>query len=85
MRELPIISGDLCISALERIGYRIARADTLSNGRVFAHTLLFAVLLLTFGVYVYISRRNSSFLCLSFGNMAHLGLDEMWLDPRTLF
>ena len=26
MRELPIISGDLCISALERIGYRIARA-----------------------------------------------------------
>ena len=25
MPELPIISGDLCISALERIGYRIAR------------------------------------------------------------
>jgi len=25
MPELPIISGDQCISALERIGYRIAR------------------------------------------------------------
>ncbi len=59
--------------------------DTLSNGRVFAHTLLFAVLLLAVGVYVYISRRKLNLLCLSFGNMAHLGLDEMWLDPRTLF
>jgi len=25
MPELPIVSGDLCILALERIGYRIAR------------------------------------------------------------
>ena len=59
--------------------------DTLSNGRIFAHTLLFAVLLLAVGVYVYISRRKLNLLCLSFGNMAHLGLDEMWLDRRTLF
>ena len=59
--------------------------DTLSNGRVFAHTLLFAVLLLAVGVYVYISRRKLNLVCLSFGNIAHLGLDAMWLDPRTLF
>lgn len=25
MPELPVISGDRCISALERIGYRVAR------------------------------------------------------------
>ncbi|HEX73778.1 MAG TPA: addiction module toxin, HicA family [Dehalococcoidia bacterium] len=25
MPELPIVSGDQCISALERIGYRVAR------------------------------------------------------------
>ena len=25
MAELPVVSGDQCISALERIGYRIAR------------------------------------------------------------
>ena len=25
MPELPVISGDQCISALERIGYRVAR------------------------------------------------------------
>ena len=25
MPELPVISGDWCISALERIGYRVAR------------------------------------------------------------
>ncbi len=58
--------------------------DALSNGRVFAHTLLFAVLLLAVGVYVYVSRRNLNLLCLSFGNIAHLGLDEMWLTPGTL-
>ena len=59
--------------------------DTMSNGRVFAHTLLFAVLLLAVGVYAYISRRKLNLLCLSFGNIAHLGLDAMWLNPRTLF
>jgi len=59
--------------------------DALSNGRVFAHTLLFGVLLLAVGVYVYIRRRNLSLLCLSFGNIAYLGLDEMWLNSGTLF
>ena len=59
--------------------------DTLSNGRVFAHTLLFAVLLMAVGIYVYIGRRKVNLLCLSFGNIAHLGLDEMWLDRGTFF
>jgi len=59
--------------------------DTMSNSRIFAHTLLFAILLLAVGVYAYRSHRKLNLLCLSFGNLTHLGLDAMWLNPRTLF
>lgn len=59
--------------------------DILSNGRVFSHTLLFAVLLAAAGMYLYVSRRRAGLLCLSFGSIAHLYLDKMWLNPRTIF
>ena len=58
--------------------------DTLSNGRVFGHTLLFALLLVATGTYLYSRQRSRGLLCLSLGCVAHLCLDEMWLNPTTL-
>lgn len=58
--------------------------DTLSNGRVFGHTLLFALLLVAIGTYLYSRHRRRGLLYISFGCIAHLCLDEMWLNLTTL-
>jgi len=50
----------------------------LHNGRVFAHTLLFALMLLS------LSLKRSEFSILSIAVLLHLAEDEMWLEPGTL-
>ncbi|MFC1952547.1 metal-dependent hydrolase [Chloroflexota bacterium] len=59
--------------------------ETLSSSRVFGHTLLFAAVLAGVGLYLYVTRRRLGALCLALGTLAHLILDQMWLNPRTLF
>ena len=58
--------------------------DTFSNGRIFAHTLLFLAIITLVGVYLHRSRGRLWLLILSFGTFIHLILDQMWLYPRTL-
>ena len=58
--------------------------DALSNGRVFGHTLLFALLLLVVGAYLFAKDGRRNVLFLSFGSITHLCLDEMWQNPTTL-
>ncbi len=59
--------------------------DTFSNGRIFAHTLLFLILLAGVGFWLY--RRNGAgwLTALAWGTFAHLVLDEMWRLPKTLY
>lgn len=58
--------------------------DTLSNGRIFCHTLLFLILITLAGFYLYRRRKKTWLLIVSFGTLMHLILDQMWLEPRTL-
>ncbi|MBI4294753.1 MAG: metal-dependent hydrolase [Chloroflexi bacterium] len=58
--------------------------DVISNGRVFGHTLLLALLLTTAGIYLFARWGRTGLLWLSFGSIAHLYLDQMWRNPRTL-
>ena len=58
--------------------------ETLSNGRIYSHTLLFLVLITIAGLYLYRRQRKTYLLTLSFGTFTHLLLDEMWRAPRTL-
>lgn len=58
-------------------------ADVFSNGRIFAHTLLFTLLLVIAGVYVYLRTGRSGSLSVSFGSVAHLCLDQIWLNRTT--
>ncbi len=58
--------------------------DTLNNGRIFSHSLVFALLLTLAGFYIYWRHGKTWILALAFGAFTHLLLDEMWLDPRTL-
>ncbi|MBI2853785.1 MAG: metal-dependent hydrolase [Chloroflexi bacterium] len=59
-------------------------AQTLSNGRIFAHTLLFLVVVASVGFLTFRKTGNTGVLALALGTGAHLILDEMWLMPGTL-
>jgi membrane-bound metal-dependent hydrolase YbcI (DUF457 family) len=59
--------------------------ETLSNGRIFCHTLLFLILITLAGLYLYKSRGRTSLLAVSVGTFTHLIFDQMWRTPRTLF
>jgi len=59
-------------------------ADEISSGRIYGHTLLFLLLIITAGILIYYYRRNIAILLVSGGTFAHLVLDQMWLNPRTL-
>lgn len=58
--------------------------ETISNGRVYAHTLLFTTMLLLLGFYLQ-RRGNIGMLVVALGSLAHLVLDSMWNAPSTLF
>jgi len=80
-----LLLGALLPDILDKpIGQVFFRA-AFSNGRIFGHTLLFSVLIMAAGFYLYARRGGSTKgLWLSCGCLAHLCLDEMWSMPRTL-
>jgi membrane-bound metal-dependent hydrolase YbcI (DUF457 family) len=59
--------------------------ETYDNGRIFAHTLLFLMVVSAIGLYMYRKKSSSAGLVFSFGVLTHLFLDAMWFRPRTLF
>lgn len=85
--------------ALKSIDYRLVIAGALlpdiidkpigtaffSNGRIFGHSLLFAIILLGIGVLLYRGKGRTGMLVLSLGSTGHLILDQMWQNSHTLF
>ncbi len=59
--------------------------ETFNNGRIFAHTLLFLVLITAAGGYLYQRRRSRWMLTLAAGVFTHLAFDEIWQVPATIF
>jgi inner membrane protein len=59
--------------------------ETFYNGRIFAHTLLFLVLITAAGYYLSKCRHQLWMLTLAAGTFTHLALDEMWQVPGTFF
>jgi len=58
--------------------------DIFRNGRIFAHTLLFLLILMFAGFYYYKKKGHSWLIILSLGSFIHLLQDQIWLMPRTL-
>jgi membrane-bound metal-dependent hydrolase YbcI (DUF457 family) len=58
--------------------------DSISNGRIFAHTLLFLIIVALAGFYVYSKRQQLWLLVIAFGVLTHLILDAMWQTPETM-
>jgi membrane-bound metal-dependent hydrolase YbcI (DUF457 family) len=59
--------------------------DTLGNGRIFAHTLLFSLLLFLIGLFYWVKAKRPGILVLAVGSFLHLVFDSMWALPKTLF
>lgn len=59
-------------------------ADAISNGRVFGHTLLCALLVVGLAAWLYFGRHARWGLVVAYGWVVHLALDAMWLYPHTL-
>ncbi len=59
--------------------------DQLSNGRLMCHSLLFFILLSLSGIFLWRKSNKRWLMAVSFGVILHLVLDQMWLNPGTLF
>jgi hypothetical protein len=59
-------------------------ADFFNNqGRLFAHSLLFLIIIILTGLCLYRRWKQRWLLILSFGTAVHLITDEMWQNPHT--
>lgn len=60
-------------------------SDTISNGRIYSHTLLFVIIIALGGFYLYRRSHKVWLLVIAAGGLMHLILDQMWRMPQTLF
>lgn len=94
-RKLPGLSGipiDLRLAALgamlpdliDKPFGQVIFADSIGNGRMIAHTLLFCLLLFVAGLYMHKDRQYTGMLVISAAAFLHLLEDSMWEAPQTL-
>ena len=57
--------------------------ESLGNGRIYSHTLLFLLFLLGIGLFFWCKYKLSCFLVLAGASLFHHILDGMWLSPVT--
>ena len=79
-----ILIGSLLPDIIDKpLGTMLLR-ETLGNGKIFGHTLVFLGVLGLTGLYQYRRSSRSWLLALALGTGVHLVLDTMWQWPRTL-
>jgi hypothetical protein len=62
---------------------RILLGESVANGRLFGHSLLFVLILLMLGFFL--KDHREEVFCLSFGAFMHLIEDRMWENAATFF
>ncbi len=65
------------------LGHIILR-DSLDNGRIYCHTLLFAIIISLAAFCLWKYKHKGWLFPVAFGVLMHLVLDEMWLMHHTL-
>jgi inner membrane protein len=82
---IAVLFGSLVSDAIDKPVGHYFFAGYFNNGRIFSHTLVFACLISFFGALVWVFTRRNWLSWVGFGVWMHLILDQMWLEPRTLF
>lgn len=55
----------------------------LGNGRIYAHALIFLLLLAGLGIFFWVKHKRPGVLVLAGGSLIHHILDSMWRFPKT--
>jgi hypothetical protein len=63
---------------------RIILVETIGSGRIFAHTLLFGLLLCLAGYYLY-SQGKPALPIIAGASFCHIFEDEIWNNPEVFF
>lgn len=79
-----LLIGSLLPDIIDKPVGMILFRDSLSNGRMFCHTLIFLLAITLAGFYLYRSHEKIWLVILAFGTLTHLILDRMWLAYQTL-
>jgi inner membrane protein len=80
-----LIVGSMLPDLIDKPLGQVIFRESIGNGRIYAHTLLFLIAISMIGFYLYRSRQHIWLVVLAFGSLLHIIEDEMWLLPRTLF
>lgn len=75
-----IVIGALLPDLIDKPLGRIILADTIGSGRIFAHTLLFGLLLILAGYYLY-NKGKPELLIIAGASFCHLLEDQVWNKP----
>ena len=79
-----IVIGALLPDLIDKPLGRIILADTIGSGRIFAHTLLFGLLLIFAGYYLY-NKGKPELLIIAGASFCHLLEDQVWNKPVVFF
>jgi inner membrane protein len=80
-----LLVGSLLPDIIDKPIGQVFFRGTFSNGRIFAHTLLFLIVLTGIGFFLFKRYRQVWMLTLAAGTFTHLMMDRMWATPATLF
>ncbi len=81
-----VLIGSLLPDVIDKpIGHLFFPETFGNNGRIFAHTLLFFLLLLSYGLFRFYQHQKNGMLVLALCSGLHLVLDGMWRSIHTLF
>lgn len=79
-----IVFGALLPDLIDKPLGRIILAETIGSGRIFAHTLLFGLLLILAGYYLY-RQGKPELLIIAGASFCHLLEDQVWDKPVVFF
>ncbi len=60
-------------------------AEAIANGRTFLHTMIFLVMTILLGIFIYRWKNALWGFFIAFGVLMHFIMDAMWTDPVTLY
>jgi membrane-bound metal-dependent hydrolase YbcI (DUF457 family) len=84
--NIPLIAfGAMLPDILDKPLGEILLANSLANGRIYGHTLLFFFLVLATAYYFYKKKNYPDLLIIPAASFMHLMEDRMWMAPQTLF
>jgi membrane-bound metal-dependent hydrolase YbcI (DUF457 family) len=80
-----LLVGSLLPDIIDKPVGQIIFRESISNGRIFCHTLLFLLLITACGLVIFRYSLRDWLLILALGTLSHHILDKMWQQPATFY